>query len=65
MYELCREAVADGEPVLETFGYSDEDAFAVGLTCGGEITAAGHAGPPAADPAFGAVAARRPPPGSR
>ncbi|MDH6114135.1 xanthine dehydrogenase accessory factor [Kitasatospora sp. MAP12-15] len=35
VYELCREAIASGEPVLERFGYSDEDAFAVGLTCGG------------------------------
>lgn len=37
VYELCREALQDGEPVLERFGYSDEDAFAVGLTCGGII----------------------------
>ncbi|MGF1430896.1 XdhC family protein [Kitasatospora sp. LaBMicrA B282] len=35
VYELCREAIESGEPVLERFGYSDEDAFAVGLTCGG------------------------------
>ncbi|WP_327065834.1 XdhC family protein [Kitasatospora sp. NBC_01302] len=35
VYELCREAIASGQPVLERFGYSDEDAFAVGLTCGG------------------------------
>ncbi|MFJ7044530.1 XdhC family protein [Streptomyces sp. NPDC101112] len=37
VYELCRQALEDGEPVLERFGYSDEDAFAVGLTCGGII----------------------------
>ncbi|MGW7384941.1 XdhC family protein [Streptomyces sp. NPDC054794] len=37
VYELCRQALQDGEPVLERFGYSDEDAFAVGLTCGGVI----------------------------
>ncbi|MFJ6129176.1 XdhC family protein [Streptomyces griseoviridis] len=37
VYELCRQALADGESVLERFGYSDEDAFAVGLTCGGVI----------------------------
>ncbi|MFW6721621.1 XdhC family protein [Streptomyces sp. MAR4 CNY-716] len=37
VYELCRQVVETGEVVLETFGYSDEDAFAVGLTCGGEI----------------------------
>ncbi|MFE9425500.1 XdhC family protein [Kitasatospora sp. NPDC006697] len=35
VYELCREAMESGEPVLQRFGYSDEDAFAVGLTCGG------------------------------
>jgi xanthine/CO dehydrogenase XdhC/CoxF family maturation factor len=29
--------VADGEAVRERFGYSDEDAFAVGLTCGGVL----------------------------
>ncbi|MFG3086334.1 XdhC family protein [Streptomyces antibioticus] len=37
VYDLCRQALEDGEPVLERFGYSDDDAFAVGLTCGGVI----------------------------
>ncbi|NEW71820.1 XdhC family protein [Streptomyces rhizosphaericus] len=37
VYELCQEALRTGESVRETFGYSDEDAFAVGLTCGGVI----------------------------
>ncbi|MPY51827.1 XdhC family protein [Streptomyces acidicola] len=37
VYELCTQALQDGEPVLERFGYSDEDAFAIGLTCGGTI----------------------------
>lgn len=37
VYELCRQALEDGGCVLESFGYSDEDAFAVGLTCGGVI----------------------------
>ncbi|OIK07464.1 XdhC family protein [Streptomyces monashensis] len=37
VYDLCREALRTGESVLERFGYSDEDAFAVGLTCGGTI----------------------------
>lgn len=37
VYELCQEALRTGETVLERFGYSDEDAFAVGLTCGGVI----------------------------
>ncbi|MFD3657081.1 XdhC family protein [Streptomyces sp. NPDC058620] len=37
VYELCRQALDDGRTVREQFGYSDEDAFAVGLTCGGVI----------------------------
>ncbi|MEV5438728.1 XdhC/CoxI family protein [Streptomyces sp. NPDC052682] len=37
VYELCRQALQDGGTVLERFGYSDDDAFAVGLTCGGVI----------------------------
>ncbi|MBO8185384.1 XdhC family protein [Streptomyces spirodelae] len=37
VYELCQEALASGGSVRQTFGYSDEDAFAVGLTCGGVI----------------------------
>ncbi|MFE3828519.1 XdhC family protein [Streptomyces sp. NPDC059092] len=38
VYELCQETLeSDGAPVLTRFGYSDSDAFAVGLTCGGEI----------------------------
>ncbi|MFC9812594.1 XdhC family protein [Streptomyces virginiae] len=37
VYELCRQALEDGETVHERFGYSDDDAFAVGLTCGGII----------------------------
>ncbi|MCC3769940.1 XdhC/CoxI family protein [Streptomyces sp. UNOC14_S4] len=37
VYDLCRTALTDGVPRLERFGYSDEDAFAVGLTCGGVI----------------------------
>ncbi|MFD9542970.1 XdhC family protein [Streptomyces sp. NPDC060022] len=37
VYELCRQALEDGTTVRERFGYSDDDAFAVGLTCGGVI----------------------------
>ncbi|MFJ4900715.1 XdhC family protein [Streptomyces sp. NPDC088727] len=37
VYELCQQALEDGITVRERFGYSDEDAFAVGLTCGGVI----------------------------
>ncbi len=37
VYELAQQAIADGAPVLQRYGVSDEDAFAVGLTCGGII----------------------------
>ncbi|MGH3458196.1 XdhC family protein [Aeromicrobium sp.] len=37
VYELAETVVADGTPVLQRFGYSDDEAFAVGLTCGGII----------------------------
>ncbi|MGC4972456.1 XdhC family protein [Streptomyces sp. DT199] len=37
VYDLCLQALQDGETLVERFGYSDEDAFAVGLTCGGTI----------------------------
>ncbi|MFJ8732648.1 XdhC family protein [Streptomyces bauhiniae] len=37
VYELCQQALADGRPVLERFGYDDEDGLGVGLTCGGTI----------------------------
>ncbi|MFF8511354.1 XdhC family protein [Streptomyces sp. NPDC015492] len=37
VYDLCQQALEDGRTVVERFGYSDEDAFAVGLTCGGII----------------------------
>ena len=35
VYELGQSVVADGAPVLQRYGVSDDDAFAVGLTCGG------------------------------
>ncbi|MCX8528003.1 MAG: XdhC family protein [Candidatus Nanopelagicales bacterium] len=35
LYELGQEVLADGESRFETYGVSDDDAFAVGLTCGG------------------------------
>ncbi|MEV5428178.1 XdhC/CoxI family protein [Streptomyces sp. NPDC052701] len=37
VYDLCVQALEDGETRVERFGFSDEDAFAVGLTCGGII----------------------------
>ena len=35
VYELAESVVGSGVPVLERYGVSDDDAFAVGLTCGG------------------------------
>src|SRR6187431_3093773 len=35
VYELGQEVVESGTPVLQRYGISDDDAFAVGLTCGG------------------------------
>ncbi|MFC8785170.1 XdhC family protein [Streptomyces nigra] len=37
VYELCQQVLAGREPTLEHFGYSEDDAFAVGLTCGGTL----------------------------
>ena len=30
VYELAQQVIADGQPVLERYGVSDDDAFAVG-----------------------------------
>lgn len=37
VYELCREALRTGVPTVERFGYRDDDPFAAGLSCGGDI----------------------------
>ena len=37
VYELGEQVLRDGRPVLQRYGVSDDDAFAVGLTCGGII----------------------------
>ncbi|MFJ2775785.1 XdhC family protein [Kitasatospora sp. NPDC087315] len=52
VYELCRAALASGEPVLKRFGYNDEDAFAVGLTCGGVLDVFVQPVTPGTDPAL-------------
>jgi len=35
VYDLATEVAESGVPLLERYGVSDDDAFAVGLTCGG------------------------------
>ena len=37
VYELCQQAIDSGIPKLQRYGISDDDAFEVGLTCGGII----------------------------
>ncbi|RFA08693.1 XshC-Cox1-family protein [Subtercola boreus] len=37
VYEACQEVLESGVAVTHEFGYSDDDAFAVGLACGGRI----------------------------
>jgi xanthine dehydrogenase accessory factor len=37
VYELAGEVVQTGRPQLQRYGITDDDAFAVGLTCGGII----------------------------
>ena len=37
VYEEAMEAIESGKPKLLTYGISDDEAFGVGLTCGGII----------------------------
>ncbi|MDQ0383190.1 xanthine dehydrogenase accessory factor [Streptomyces sp. DSM 42143] len=37
VYESAREVLATGRTVIESYGIADQDAFAAGLTCGGEM----------------------------
>ncbi|MFD8481040.1 XdhC family protein [Kitasatospora sp. NPDC059673] len=55
VYEACQEALASGTPVLQHFGYSDEDAFAVGLTCGGSLDVFVHPVVPGSSPGLDAA----------
>lgn len=64
VYEQAAEAVASGIPRLQRYGISDDDAFAVGLTCGGVIDIFAEPVSETAFPELGAViddiAAHRP-----
>jgi len=37
LYELATEVAGTGVPVLQRYGISDDDAFEIGLTCGGVL----------------------------
>jgi xanthine dehydrogenase accessory factor len=37
LVETAKKVLADGEPALVTFGISDDQAFGIGLSCGGTI----------------------------
>jgi xanthine dehydrogenase accessory factor len=56
VYELGEQVLESSTPVLERYGVSDDDAFAVGLTCGGILDVFVERVDPAAFPELGAVA---------
>lgn len=64
VYEAAQAALADGRPRLEHYGVSDDEAFGVGLACGGTISVFVEEATPATwdhlDEVLDAVAARRP-----
>jgi len=57
VYELAQEVVADGHPRLHRYGVSDDDAFEVGLTCGGILDVFVERVDPSTFPELGQVAA--------
>jgi xanthine dehydrogenase accessory factor len=56
VYELGNQVLGDGRPVLQRYGVSDDDAFAVGLTCGGILDIYVEKVDPGAFPQLRAVA---------
>jgi xanthine dehydrogenase accessory factor len=56
VYDLAKDVTASGEPLLQRYGVSDEDAFSVGLTCGGIIDVFVERVDPAGFPELGTVA---------
>jgi xanthine dehydrogenase accessory factor len=56
VYELGSEVLAEHRPVLQRYGVSDDDAFAVGLTCGGILDVYVEEVSPETYPVFGRIA---------
>lgn len=56
VYELAQSVVETGQPVLERYGITDDDAFGVGLTCGGILDVFVDTIDRSTFPQFGAVA---------
>jgi xanthine dehydrogenase accessory factor len=57
VYELAQEVMESGQAVVQRYGVSDDDAFAVGLTCGGILDVLVEPVSPATFPLFGEVVA--------
>ena len=57
VYDLAQQVVASGASVLHRYGVSDDDAFAVGLTCGGILDVFVEAVSKETFPDLGAIAA--------
>ncbi|MGH3386374.1 MAG: XdhC family protein [Nocardioidaceae bacterium] len=55
VYELGQQVTESGIPVLQRYGVSDDDAFAVGLTCGGILDVFVERVDPVSFPEFGGV----------
>ncbi|WP_028049058.1 XdhC family protein [Cellulomonas sp. URHD0024] len=56
LYELCASVLAGTEPGIQEYGVTDDDAFAVGLTCGGVLRVHARELGPADLPALSAAA---------
>ncbi|RYE40663.1 MAG: XdhC/CoxI family protein [Hyphomicrobiales bacterium] len=57
VYELVQSVVETSQPVLERYGVSDDDAFAVGLSCGGVLDVYAEKVNPETFPELGEIAA--------
>ncbi|MCP9954905.1 XdhC family protein [Actinomadura madurae] len=57
VYDLAQSVLETGEPVVQRYGVSDDDAFAVGLTCGGILDVLVEPVGPGTFPEFAEVAA--------